>query len=48
MDSFQGWQAYARHANAFELRKKIYRNMQKAFPSGVSSAEVNELLKMIK
>lgn len=44
----QGWMAYAKHANVYNMKKKIAEEMQKTFPDKIANIEVNKLLKMQK
>ena len=48
IESFQGWRAYANHANAHTLTKRISSNIQSAFPYEVSCMEVNQLIRASK
>ncbi len=44
-DFLEGWFAYAKHANAYKLRKNIAQEIEKNFPHEISTKEVNKLNK---
>ena len=44
VESFQGWQAYAKHANAHKLTRRISGDIQSNFANEVSRIEVIRLL----
>ncbi len=44
--SFEGWIAYAKHADTYKLRKESIKKFEEMFPHEVSSLEVNRLLKI--
>lgn len=44
-DFFEGWIAYAKHANTYNLRKKIAVEIENSFPDEISSKEINRLVK---
>jgi len=46
-ESFQGWFAYAKHAQTYELRKNLYKNIEAHFPNEISSIEIDRWLKNI-
>lgn len=46
-DFFEGWFAYAKHANTYNLRKKIAIEMADTFPSEISTKEINRATKEI-
>jgi len=43
---FEGWIAYAKHADTYELRKEFIKNFEQMFPDQISAIEVNRLLKI--
>lgn len=43
--TFEGWLAYAKHANTYKLRKHFIKYFELMVPNHVSSVEVNRLLK---
>ncbi len=45
---FEGWLAYAKHANTYKLRKQFIKEFELMFPNQISSIEVNRLLKNLK
>ena len=47
-DAFEGWIAYARQANTYNLRKKFATNFEADYPFQISSKEVNRLLAINK
>lgn len=47
-ESFQGWYAYAEHANTYELRKEIGKQLELCFSNKISSIEINRWLKAVK
>jgi RNA-directed DNA polymerase len=44
-DFFEGWFAYAKHANTYNLRKKIAIEMADSFPNEISTKEINRVIK---
>ena len=48
IESFQGWRAYAKHANAHKLARRISSNIQSNFANEVSRQEVNRLIQASK
>ncbi len=44
-DFFEGWMAYAAHANTYTLRKKIIGDMERSFPDEISSKDINRYIK---
>jgi hypothetical protein len=44
-DSFQGWCAYAMHANSHKLRMHFGSVIQQNYFRAISSAEINKLIK---
>lgn len=46
-ECFQGWMAYASHANTYKLRKKISTEIKGYFPNEISTVELNKLEKCI-
>jgi len=47
-ESFQGWLAYAEHADTYILRKMVVKKIENKFPDEISSAEINRWLKALK
>lgn len=43
---FEGWLAYARHANTHKLRERFINEFENMFPNQVSAVEVNRILKV--
>jgi len=46
-DSAEGWLAYAKHANAYRLRKEFACRFEKDFPNEISTKEINRLEKWL-
>ena len=46
-DFFEGWFAYAKHANTFKLRKAIAEEIEENFPNEISTKEINRLTKIL-
>jgi len=44
-DFIEGWIAYAKNANTYNLRKKISGELERAFPDEISAKEINRCLK---
>lgn len=44
-DFFEGWFAYAKHANTYTLRKKLAVEIEDIFPNEISTKEINRLAK---
>ncbi|MFH1324288.1 MAG: RNA-directed DNA polymerase [Nanoarchaeota archaeon] len=44
-DFFEGWFAYAKHANTYKLRKKIAVEIGKEFTNEISTKEINRMSK---
>ena len=44
-DFFEGWFAYAKHANTHKLRKKFAVEIESFFPNEVSTKEINRTTK---
>lgn len=47
-DFFEGWFAYAKHANTYKLRKKFAKEIEKIFSNEISTKEINRINKIIK
>lgn len=47
-DFIEGWVAYAKNADTYKLRKKILTDFERAFPSEISTKEINRHLKLLK
>jgi len=45
-ESIQGWNAYARFANTYVLRKELGKKTEAYFPNQTSSAEINRIIKL--
>ncbi|MEK6974412.1 MAG: hypothetical protein AABW41_04225 [Nanoarchaeota archaeon] len=45
---FEGWIAYAKHADTYKLRKKFIKEFENMFPNQFSSIEINRILKNLK
>ncbi|MFH1316009.1 MAG: reverse transcriptase domain-containing protein, partial [Candidatus Woesearchaeota archaeon] len=46
--SFEGWTAYTKNAETYNLRKKILKDFENEFPNQISTKEINRFLKMRK
>ncbi len=46
--SFEGWIAYAKHADTYKLRKQFTKDFEYMFSNQISSIEVNRLLRETK
>jgi hypothetical protein len=46
-DYFQGWMAYASHANTYKLRRRLTEEIEEHFPGEVSIVELNRLEKLL-
>ena len=46
-DFFEGWFAYAKHANTYHLRKKFAIEIEKEFTNEVSTKEINRMVKSL-
>ena len=44
-DFFEGWFAYAKHANTYKLRKKVAVEIENIFPNEISTREINRATK---
>ena len=44
-DFFEGWFAYAKQADTYNLRKKISMEIEKVFPNELSTKEINRMTK---
>ena len=44
-DVLEGWNAYAKQANTYNLRKKIAADIEKMFPNEISAKEIDNMLK---
>ena len=42
-DFFEGWLAYAKHANTHKLRKKIAKEIENNFLNGISTKEIRRM-----
>ena len=47
-DFLEGWSAYAKSANTHNLREKLARQIEEAFPNEISTKEINRQLKMVR
>ena len=47
-DFFEGWLAYAKHANIHRFRKRIVNDFESKFSSEISTKEINRYLKIQK
>jgi len=47
-DSFQGWCAYALHANAYQLKRYFSSQIQQSFYGAISSAELGKLITLAR
>ena len=46
-DFFEGWFAYAKHANTYKLRKKISIELGSSFTNEISTKEINRMAKSL-
>lgn len=46
-EHFQGWLAYAQHANTYQLRKRMAKNIEAYFPNKISTIEYNRIRKRL-
>ena len=44
---FEGWFAYAKHANTYNLRKKISFELESSFTNEISTKEINRMAKRL-
>src|SRR3989344_5655219 len=44
-NSFEGWSGYAKHADTYKFRIKVWEKIESLFPGEISSVEVNRYLK---
>src|SRR3989344_4473131 len=47
-ESLQGYFAYMKHADTYNLRKELIKKIQKYFPNQISSTEINRWIKLQK
>lgn len=47
-DSFQGWCAYAMHANSYQLRQNFGSRIQQGYSGAISSAELDKFIRLAR